>query len=50
MSRSVRPAASAPAFSSTTAAAIRAGARKIGSHPSASSPVRRRLGGLSAAM
>jgi hypothetical protein len=41
MSASVRPAAFAPASSSTTAAAIREDARKIGSQPSASLPVRR---------
>ena len=50
MSRRVRPAAAAPASSSTLATAMRDGARKIGSHPSASSPVSLRLGGLSAAM
>ena len=50
MSASERPAASAPALRSATAAVMRDGARKMGSQPSASSPVRRRLGGLSAAM
>ena len=50
MSRQERPAALAPASSSATAAVMRDGARKIGSQPSASSPVRRRLAGLSEAM
>ena len=50
MSSSERPAASAPAFSSAIAASIRDGARKMGSQPSAISPVSLRLGGLSDAM